>query len=519
MFKILDGRSKFYQWDLNRKLIIEDPTITEVHFCNRTDVCSIVCEVYTEDGLRLVNVPNILLQVEWRFRVYAYDSEYTKHEECYEVVGRTKPASYVYTETEVKTWNGLEREINDIKNEVKAVEQEVAQAEQELAKVNETISPLTNGAFTNALKGNKFGSMVLLDDVSPVAHKINIKAEPKNILPATYANKVLKGITFTTNDDWSISLNGTWNGSASAEVADLYLMSNYQLPTGTYVLSGGNDGGGTYSYRLFGQVIRANGTPVYISITDSKTSSAFVINEGDLFTLSIRIGNEIGTVNNLTFYPMLERGVVASPYAPPFADLSYSQISVKGKNLFDDTYFYNYKGFTYDEQKKAWFGESVQEPIFYNYAGAQGSFTIQCEAMNTAANKKSIYFLVDYTDGTQKYLVGSNIDSYGMKFVSAQTDATKTVEKISWSYSNEGSFYVRNTMISYAPTVSEYEPYVEYHTTLTIGDDGLTLDSHYPSMTIYNEYKDAIIDVEYNRDINKAFAELYNAILSTGGNV
>jgi hypothetical protein len=29
----------------------------------------------------------------------------------------------------------------------------------------------------------------------------------------------------------------------------------------------------------------------------------------------------------------------------------------------------------------------------------------------------------------------------------------------------------------------------------------------------------AVIDVENNRDINKAFAELYNAIISLGGNV
>ena len=42
MFKIYDGRSEFYQWDLNRKLIISDPTIDEVHFCNKTDNCSLV---------------------------------------------------------------------------------------------------------------------------------------------------------------------------------------------------------------------------------------------------------------------------------------------------------------------------------------------------------------------------------------------------------------------------------------------------------------------------------------------
>ena len=111
MFKIYDGREYFYQWDLDRKLVVEDPEITEVHFCNRTDNCSLVCETYVEDGVTLANVPNILLQTDWRIHVYAYDGAHTKHDECYDVKSRTKPADYVYTETEVKTWEELEARI------------------------------------------------------------------------------------------------------------------------------------------------------------------------------------------------------------------------------------------------------------------------------------------------------------------------------------------------------------------------------------------------------------------------
>ena len=106
MFKIYDGRDKFYQWDLNRKLIIDDNSINQVHYCNKTDDCSLVCEVYEEDGARLVNVPNILLQQTWRINVYAYDKEYTKHCAKFDVVARTKPADYIYTETDIYTVEG-----------------------------------------------------------------------------------------------------------------------------------------------------------------------------------------------------------------------------------------------------------------------------------------------------------------------------------------------------------------------------------------------------------------------------
>lgn len=111
MFRIYDGREHFYQWDLNRKLIVEDAGVKEVHFCNRTDNCSLVCETYVEGDFTLVNVPNILLQTDWKIRVYAYDGAYTKHDECYEVKGRSKPADYVYTETEVLDYKDLEERI------------------------------------------------------------------------------------------------------------------------------------------------------------------------------------------------------------------------------------------------------------------------------------------------------------------------------------------------------------------------------------------------------------------------
>lgn len=111
MFSIQDGREHFWQWDSNRKLIVEDSSISEVHFSNRTDDYSLVCETYVEDGITLVNVPNILLQKAWRIHAYAFDGNYTKHENCYEVIARTKPADYAYTETEVLNWETINTKV------------------------------------------------------------------------------------------------------------------------------------------------------------------------------------------------------------------------------------------------------------------------------------------------------------------------------------------------------------------------------------------------------------------------
>ena len=114
MFKIYDGRESFYQWDLNQQLVVADSTITEVHFCNRTDETSLVCETYVVDGQILVNVPNILLQEDWDINVYAYDGKATKHSASFEVKRKAKPNDYVYTETEIKNYDDLEKRVSQI---------------------------------------------------------------------------------------------------------------------------------------------------------------------------------------------------------------------------------------------------------------------------------------------------------------------------------------------------------------------------------------------------------------------
>ena len=107
MFRLLDGREHLYQWDSEVRLAIDDESITEVHFCNRTDTCSLVCEVQEENKLRFVFVPNILLQTDWNINIYAYDKTYTKHSAVLAVKGRTRPADYIYTETEIKRFEDL----------------------------------------------------------------------------------------------------------------------------------------------------------------------------------------------------------------------------------------------------------------------------------------------------------------------------------------------------------------------------------------------------------------------------
>lgn len=128
MFEILGGRKSFFQWDINQKLIIYDDSITEVHFCNKSDDCALVCEVNNyEEGLSVVSVPNILLQDCRDIRVYGVAADHTEHYARFAVISRSKPADYIYTETEVKNWEELLERMNTL--EYESIPEQKAQIE------------------------------------------------------------------------------------------------------------------------------------------------------------------------------------------------------------------------------------------------------------------------------------------------------------------------------------------------------------------------------------------------------
>lgn len=92
-----------------------------------------------------------------------------------------------------------------------------------------------------------------------------------------------------------------------------------------------------------------------------------------------------------------------------------------------------------------------------------------------------------------------------------------------WAYASFSntveSYIISNIQVEFGNAATEYEPYngIEY----AVNEDG-TVDgvrSIYPVTTLLTDTEGAIVSCEYNRDLNKAFNELYNAIISMGGNV
>ena len=128
----------------------------------------------------------------------------------------------------------------------------------------------------------------------------SIKSTGRNLIPYPYkeTTKTMNGITFTDNGDGSITVNGTATGSAYLFLA---ASSKIKLSAGKYTISG---------YKT-GVIINANKNGVWWGQNGTLTAE-----EGDVFgNLSVYIENG-RTINNVTVYPMFNRGETALPYEP-----------------------------------------------------------------------------------------------------------------------------------------------------------------------------------------------------------
>lgn len=137
------------------------------------------------------------------------------------------------------------------------------------------------------------------------------------------------GITFTVNDDNSITIKGTATETTSINFINETGTTMLAFKAGTYRLLGCPKGGGSKTYRLGTNMVSGSvydvGDGVEITIDEAVTNKAV--------WLSVYPG---ATYNNLTFYPMLVKGTEAKPYEQYGATPSLkfpSEIKAVGSNI------------------------------------------------------------------------------------------------------------------------------------------------------------------------------------------
>jgi hypothetical protein len=102
----------------------------------------------------------------------------------------------------------------------------------------------------------------------------------------------------------------------------------------------------------------------------------------------------------------------------------------------------------------------------------------------------------------------------GYKLLIVKLSSNQSVD-LAWE-----SFQKYKIQVEVGEDATEYESYVE-PTTYTANADGIVdgVTSVYPTTTLFTDNSNITINMEYNKDINKVFAELQQAIISLGGNI
>lgn len=186
-----------------------------------------------------------------------------------------------------------------------------------------------NRNFADAVKKTTNGNPVVIEDVSPVEHALDIKttanetvfARGKNLIP--FDNKAyfngryvagqtyeISGISFTVNDDGSVYAVGT---ATNAAIFYLYYTDTYAKGLHTVTLSGCPKGASntTYFLRLKNA---SEASANYQDYGNGKTVENVNLT-GSIISIVIMNGQTV----DATFYPMLEFGNTASEFVSPAA--------------------------------------------------------------------------------------------------------------------------------------------------------------------------------------------------------
>lgn len=352
-----------------------------------------------------------------------------------------------------------------------------------------TVSQM-NTACANALRGTASGSAIRLTDVSPNEHTLGVKVKRINLFDLNsalqasnwetfsegYSTYTIAGLTPNTSYTISMSDNG-WSGEAN---------------NGFFVAINNVKARWTES----GSLCRNSGAAGYCPASKTLLSSA----SGALYLSFYNVTSErLATFFEKCPNMQLELGSTATPYAPYISDLTSVNVTACGKNLIP----INETTVT---------GTAIEKVIWTGKITENCTFTWDNSDVVTKTPSAAM-FQYKFLDGSIKYLA-----STFQTFYPNGTQSNPLIEIMIINYC-QGTGTVKNIQLELGSTATPYEPYQGQAYTPTADGTVEDVTSISPDMTLLTDTAGITIDCEYNRDINKAFAELQQAIISSGGNI
>lgn len=211
----------------------------------------------------------------------------------------------------------------------------------------------------------------------------------KNLLQTTEASQTVGGIDFTVNADGSIEANGT----ASDYTWGAYVTQSLTLPPGNYILSGCPSGGSSTTYRL--QAFTGSPSAPTLTVNDYGEGASFTLTEQSTVLVRMLVK---GTVNDLTFYPMIRYSTYDDDTWQPYdyGEIVFGEIDVTSDVVVDNGGTVD-TGLTFELYARG----TVSNPKIFNYVTQEFigiNFTFQAGdlvTINTQKGQKSISLLRD----------------------------------------------------------------------------------------------------------------------------
>ena len=353
------------------------------------------------------------------------------------------------------------------------------------------------------------------------------KHAAKNLIPFPYDRPNIytqNGITWTVNADGSIAANGT--ATAQSNYACELLLdgyANFKIPEGNYVVSGCPAGGGyTSTWDIWVAELLDSG---------SFTVLAREYGDGCSFTVDAASANRPKqvvctvfsgqTVNNLTFYPMLERGILCTK--------EYKSTTKEPDNRLDfveNNSTKNLISFPYDFTTIQKDNRGVTFTV-----NKDGSIT----SVGTVNNTSGSYANILAADRTRVFLPGGSY-TLSAHSESARTgimlyfwNAEDTTQKYSRTYqgliSDSSNTYI---LTSESGTISDLGKGINYTKHFTLGSDAYItgavrtirstdLDATV-NETLYFMLEKGFVEHDYVPTVSEAeYNNYYNKLNITGG--
>lgn len=357
-----------------------------------------------------------------------------------------------------------------------------------------------DNTFSNALKGNKSDTAMLLDDVSPVTHDMGVKVRKVNLFDVSKIQSI-NGIT--NNGDGTLTLvGGRYAFNTGLKLSDLCP----DLKVGdTVFLSATTTGVGVCSF---------GSSPVWTYNTSLKVTENAFKDQLYLYGKNSNASdyNEPHTISNI----QIEYGEKATTYTPYVPDLTAVKVSRCGKNLVDVSSFQVGKTI-----RGGGSGQIIALKDDNIYATCP-KLKVLPNTTYTFSLDNSIYWLdrLCEMDSNDLCVVNYPWYAWGNDYSEFSFTTKNTTDYLVFQVKNKNGETVTledlqniNLQIELGTTATEYEPYTtptEYTPTADGTVNGVT--SLYPNTTLTTDTDGVLIDCEYNRDINKAFAALEAAI-------